>query len=499
MKNFLSNMRSKLALLMVTLLSIAGLGAISAANSNLMEGYTRSLNVTRGQTQYQQTTNASDDEVVQVQVWLHNRENPAGERANNTVVRVAVPQNQPGANQNITGTITSDNFNTVTDTTTVVLDDATSAIEYIPGTAKYRYNKGAADGDQSCETGFDTPPERCYATVQISDSVIAGGVNLDTIRKTPLRGCNAHHETVTVQVRVKSNKKRAYSIEKTARLKGENREAWRENVNAAPGQNVEWKIEFKNNGTTQLEDVIILDQVPGGLKAIPGTVKLYNTSNPNGYTYPNSAVQANGSQVNVNVGTYNPGSNAIVTFETKMPSLTELECGTNKFLNLAYATPKGSGTVNDGATAKVEGDECEEPEKPSYVCESLTVEKIGGRKVRATVKAPAAGGAQFKHVVINFGDGSEPKTTTNLVNEHEYQADGTYKITAHVTFTVDGADKTVSSEACEAVVTFKDVPPTTPEVPELPKTGAGSVIGLFTVITSAAAVAHSAFSRRAVR
>ncbi len=487
MKNFLSNMRSKFALLMVALLSIAGLGAVSAANSNLMEGYTRSLNVTRGQTQYQQTTNASDDEVVQVQVWLHNRENPAGERANNTVVRVAVPQNQPGANQNITGTITSDNFNTVTDTTTVVLDDATSAIEYIPGTAKYRYNKGAADGDQSCETGFDTPPERCYATVQISDSVIAGGVNLDTIRKTPLRGCNAHHETVTVQVRVKSNKERAYSVQKTARLKGESREAWRESVEAAPGQNVEWKIEFKNNGTAQLEDVIILDQVPGGLKAIPGTVKLYNTSNPNGYTYPNSAVQADGSQVNVNVGTYNPGSNAIVTFETKMPSLSELECGTNRFLNLAYATPKGSGTVNDGATAKVEGDECDQP---SYKCEAVSIEKLGGRKVRVSVKAPSNGGAQFKHATINFGDGSDPKTTTSLVSEYEYKTDGTFKVTAQVTFTVDGVDRTVSSEACEATVTF-----TTP-TPELPKTGASSLIGLFTIVTSATAVAHNVVSRR---
>src|SRR5690554_2886278 len=131
MKNILRNIRSKLAILLVTLMSIVGFGAMTAANSNLMEGNTRSLNVTRGQTQYQQTTNASDDEVVQVQVWLHNRENPAGERANNTVVRVAVPQNQPGTNQNITGTITSDNFNTVTDTTRVVLDDATSSIEYI--------------------------------------------------------------------------------------------------------------------------------------------------------------------------------------------------------------------------------------------------------------------------------------------------------------------------------------------------------------------------------
>lgn len=163
------------------------------------EGWTRSRNITAGETEYKAVTNAKPDEVVRVQLWHHNRENPAGPRANNVRVRFVVPTTE-STSHGITGISSADNAPTISTTTTVNTAPDTTKLEFISGSSKFRYNRGAQDGNPACETGFEYPPASCYATVSLPDSVIAGGVNLDTIRGGPLRGCNAHHETVIIEV-----------------------------------------------------------------------------------------------------------------------------------------------------------------------------------------------------------------------------------------------------------------------------------------------------------
>lgn len=353
------------------------------------------------------------------------------------------------------------------------------SLEYVPGSA-VAYTNAVPGG------------------MPLNDSIVTTGAPIGYGQADGnYPGCFEYTSYVTIKVKVK---KPSYKVEKSVRLEGQGSSDWKENVTVEPGTNVEWRVAFTNTGTTQLKDVIVLDQVPAGLSVVPGSVKLYNSNNPSGYTYPDSAVQNSGRQVNVNIGTYNPNSNAFVLFKTKTPSKEALECGMKEFMNIAYATPNGSGTVNDGASVKVDTkEECEEPEEPAYACDLVTATKLGDRKVRVTTEATGTNGANVKQYHYNFGDGSDVLVTDKNTVEHTYAADGTYAINVEVTFTVDGVDKTVTSENCEAVVTFdKDVPPT-PETPELPKTGAGSLIGLFTVITTAAAVAHNVFSRRAVR
>lgn len=175
----------------------------NAQSPVLWEGWTKSRNLTTGETEYQDVTNAKDKDVVKVMLWHHNRENPtAGPMAQNVKVRFVVP-NSLGTSHFITGISSADNAPTISDTTTVNTAPEETEIDYIPGSAKFRYNKGAADGNPACETGFNYPPDSCYATVSIPDSVVTGGVNLDTIRGGQLRGCNAHHETVAIEVVVK--------------------------------------------------------------------------------------------------------------------------------------------------------------------------------------------------------------------------------------------------------------------------------------------------------
>lgn len=195
-------------LLAVALVSSVALSALlmplaSAQQSQILwEGWTKSRNVTAGQVDYTDVTNAKANDVVRVQTWHHNRENPAGPLAKNVKVKFTVPASE-GTSHVITGSSSADNAPTITDSTTVNTAPDATTVEFIPGSAKFRYNKGAADGNAACETGFNYPPDSCYATVGLADSIVTSGVNLDSVRGGPLRGCNAHHETVIIDVVVK--------------------------------------------------------------------------------------------------------------------------------------------------------------------------------------------------------------------------------------------------------------------------------------------------------
>ncbi len=177
--------------------------ARAEGNAVTWEGWTKSKNVTKGETEYKDTTSADPNDVVQVMLWHHNRQNPtAGPMANNVRVRFVVP-NSYGKSHVITGISSADNAPTISDTTTVNTTPKDTDISYVAGSAKFRYNKGAAEGRTECETGFAYPPDSCYATVSLPDSIVTSGVNLDAVRGGPLRGCNAHHETVAIKVVVK--------------------------------------------------------------------------------------------------------------------------------------------------------------------------------------------------------------------------------------------------------------------------------------------------------
>ena len=197
---------TNLAFLLSALLlfSVLAMPLVQAqGNAVTWEGWTKSKNVTKGETEYKDVTNADPNDVVQVMLWHHNRQNPtAGPMANNVRVRFVVP-NSYGKSHVITGISSADNAPTISDGTTVNTAPKDTDISYVAGSAKFRYNKGAADGRAECETGFAYPPDSCYATVSLPDSVVTSGVNLDTIRGGPLRGCNAHHETVAIKVVVK--------------------------------------------------------------------------------------------------------------------------------------------------------------------------------------------------------------------------------------------------------------------------------------------------------
>lgn len=405
---------------------------------------------------------------VEMHILVHNNANPAlnesGEGvAKNVNVRAVLPAGAKQSQQ-ATAYISSSNAQPQQIFDTVDMTGAENGffeVEYIPGSAKV-YN------------------HETKQTTVISDSLVTTGVNLGD-----QKGCVEFIREVTFRVKVKMPR---YQTQKTARRTGEGSDKWREVVNANIGDKVDWRIWFKNSGQTQLNSVKIVDDLPPYVKVVPGSVKLYNGNYPNGYTYPASAVQKDGKQINVDIGAYLPGGDAYVIFTTEIENAPAISCGIQQLANVAYATPQGYKHINDSARVTILNDKpCE---GPTFVCESLSVEKLGDRKVRATVKAPVSGNAKVKTVTFNYGDGSAAKVTDKLVDEYEYKTDGSFKITATVTFTVDGTDKVVTSENCTAMVSFgKDVPK------ELPKTGA-SLLGLVTATTVAGGFAHNFVARR---
>lgn len=420
-------------------------------------------------------TGVTNQTEVEVKIYIHNNAKSALNDqpgnpgvAKNVHVRAELPSGL-AQNQELKSYISASNAHPkeIFDTLNVAgTNGGYIGINYIAGSAKmFDHNTGQ--------------------TTAISDNLVTTGVNLPD-----QKGCFEYLREITFRVQVKTP---GYKTQKTARLKGEDSTKWRKAVNAKIGDEVEWRIWFANTGTANLKDVVLVDVLPSHV-AVVGNVEMDKGANT--VVYGSDAVQNGGKNVHVPLGDFHPGDDAYVYITTKILDVKALKCGVYQIANTAYTTPKGVGALVDSAVVNVFDENCEEPKKPSFVCESLIAEEFTGRRVRVTVKAPASNGATLKHITLNFGDGSESKVTNQLVNEYTYAKDGTYRISASATFAVPGqGDKTVSSDACADTVSFKT--PETPEVPkELPSTGAGSLVGLFAVVTLAAAAAHNVISRR---
>ena len=140
--SFVAKMRNSALVAALTLVPVA---SAQAANTVAIEGRVAVANVTAGDTTYNKSVSATTDQVVKVQVWYHNREDAnSGKVANNLKVKLDMPT-AAGKSQVVKGTISSDNSNVVADQATVTLDNAASTLEFIPGSAQWRHNKGTND------------------------------------------------------------------------------------------------------------------------------------------------------------------------------------------------------------------------------------------------------------------------------------------------------------------------------------------------------------------
>lgn len=301
------------------------------------QDFFRGVQVGRDSVWSDPVANVTQDAEVEGKIYIHNNADaslntvPDGNGgfkgvAKNVTVKVAMPTGS-NRSQDVTAFIAADNAQPQQIFDTLTMTGANNGyfeLAYEPGTAQL--HKGGAT---------------VTLTAAQEQALLGNGYNTGD-----QNGCFDFVQEITFRMKVKMPR---YTITKQVALPGETN--WRENVDVKPGDTVSWLVTFTNTGKTDLKSVKMVDEVPSGLTVVPGTVKLTNGNYPNGYIYPDSAIQANGRQVNVDLGNYNPGILAYLSYRTKVADDASLACGLNTFTNKAFTTPEGYGAIWDTATA----------------------------------------------------------------------------------------------------------------------------------------------------
>ena len=415
-------------------LGIALPTATLAASTVTIEGSMGVANVTNGDTQYAHSVNAAYNQVVKLQVYYHNKELPdSGKIAQNLRVKINIPSTA-GSTQTQTATISADNSNTVTDATTVNLNRSDAYLQYIPGSAVWRHNTGTNTNIQTVDT-------------TISDSVVTSGTGLVLENEKP---CYNFSATVTVLARVMVPGTHVVKQVEKANESGK----WAVSNTASPADTLKYMITYTNTGNSTAKGVIVADNLPPNMTYVPNTTVITNSNYP-ALKDTSNAVTTGG----IIIGDYAPGAVAYVVFQVKVPDASKLACGVTRFTNVGIAHPTGTPEYYNTATTDVTKTCTPPPVTPVYTCDLLTLGQSTNRTVNASVKYTATNGATYKSTSFSWGDNSAANSGTATTASHSYSADGTYNVTANVTFTVNGVDKTVTSAACAKPVTFKTTPP----------------------------------------
>lgn len=466
-----------------------------AASDVRLETDSGVLNVTQKEDNYEDSTDAKVDEIVKLQVWYHNMEDPNSEKyGENLRMKIELPT-EPGKEQVVKSTVSADNADAVSSSATVntTLDHA--YLDYIEGSAEFRYNKAGKTGDVDCQTEMEQAPSDCYVTESISDDVVTDGVVLEEMNNP----CFAYEATVTILARVKAP---TVTVNKTVRdnAGGE----WTTRLqDVKPGSKVDYQIRFENMGNTILEDVMVGDDLPKYHTYVEGSTKLMNTNYPSGVDIENDNITRGG----INVGDYMPGSVGYVLFTAQIDDVNVFEkCGDYEVANRAAVRPAGMNEFENWANVVISVDTCEVEQQvePVFSCDQLSVDNNSpmiDEEVTFTVETTAENGASVKQYSFDFGDGEESFVTDQPQAAYSFDTDGEYDVSVEVMFDVDGETETVSDENCALVV---NVQPETPEEPGKPgsiaNTGVASALMAITG-TSAVGQAVTSFvkSRRSLR
>lgn len=165
-----------------------------------------------------------------------------------------------------------------------------------------------------------------------------------------LPGCAEYSGHILIKFKANTTEAK---VEKTVSSDGVN---FSKEINVKPGDEITYKVEFTNTGTTDLTNVTFHDELPNGITLINSTTTLqYSTeSSANVMT---DLIATNG----YNTGTYGPGTGATITYKAKVTDNQEF-CG--KLVNKIFVD-HDNGEITDGAIINVEGNNCQ---KPSYDC-----------------------------------------------------------------------------------------------------------------------------------
>lgn len=287
--------------------------------------------------------NVPRNSTIEAQIYIHNNAdaslNASGKGiAHNVTVRVVIPKTIAQSQETI-AYISASNAKPGTIYDSMKITSANNTyfgLAFQSGTAQIHEQDGKV----------------INLTTSQTNAMLTGGLNLgDQL------GCFAHVQLITFRMKVNMPN---YTVTKKVGFAGQSASALVKTINAKPGEVLGWEITFTNTGQLPLSQVIILDQVPVGLTVVPGSVKLVDGNFPKGYVYPNSSIQANGRQINVNIGNSNPGIGSYIIYRTTVNASKSFACGQSILVNEVYATPQKYGTIFDKANADIDN-QCTTP------------------------------------------------------------------------------------------------------------------------------------------
>jgi len=129
----------------------------------------------------------------------------------------------------------------------------------------------------------------------------------------------------------------SFEISKEVSRDAENQ--WVENITIIPGDILDFRIRYKNTGTTEQNDVIFFDKLPEGLIYLPQTTYIINRS-----TDGRKSISDNLFSNGINVGRYQPGSSVTIGYKAQVLDNDEIfPYGITKIYNEArVATANGT-------------------------------------------------------------------------------------------------------------------------------------------------------------
>ena len=369
-----------------------------------------------------------------VQMYVHNN---AADNLNlvaeNTRVMANVP-NTTGKQIQIDGFVTSSNANPNKIWDQAIFKSSQDFnLTYVPGSAVL-YNNVFKQTGAKLSDGIVT-----------SAGALVGYDKLDG--KIP--GCFKYSGYVSFKVKAQVGGVINFTTNKLVSKHGENK--WVDDYKAQPGETVDYLLEYRNVGTVQQDNVMVRDILPANMTYVNDSTVLGNSKHPSGAPVSDNGVTKTG----INIGSYAPNGNAWVIFSAKVADKDKLPCGPSKLINKVH-TSSGGYYKEDTANVTVEK-ECKPEVK--YACKALGITQVNRTTFRFNTSYTAQN-ATFKSVtyVIKNAAGAtvDTKTSTSTSLDYTQATAGKYTVQATVTFTVDGQDKTATSEACKGSFEVKE-------------------------------------------
>ena len=341
---------------------------------------------------YSDNTAVEEGKEYVVRIYVHN--NAASNLnlvAENVRAYVILPTGS-ATELTVSGKIYSSNAkpNTVWDETTFKSKNGKKfSLAYIDGTAKY-YNidkngKTRVFSLDGLNDGNDLFTDKGH---------LLGYDQMDG--KIP--GCNEYSGYLTFHVTPKFEEeaKPDLEIQKEVKIRGSSA-AYSEQVNAKAGDTVRYRIHVKNIGNAVVNNLVVRDILPAGLTYVKGSTQLVNNLHQDGITLSDNIVK-NG----INIGSYAAGADAYIYFNATVDQAVGEKCEKSTLHNNAqtYATEVPT-PKEDGADVLVDGKVCNED--PNFTINKM-VQIKGGNSWAENITVKAGDTVRYRIQFKNTGD-----------------------------------------------------------------------------------------------